>query len=292
MRLLSFLLFLSCGCTCFSQQVADSLFHPEITDPLFASGKGPVVLIDEAHYNFHQREGRYAPFAGILERDGLNVRSNEAPFTAEALSGCRLLVIANALNEVNREQWILPTPSAFTADEIAVLKNWVAEGGSLFLIADHMPFAGAATDLAAVFGFKCYNGYAMKSDKQPDLFTAENKRLLDNPLFNGKITQVQTFTGQAFDCPPEAHPFLVLDSEFTIYLTTCAGDFKTDCTTMSAAGLAQGAYMSYGKGRLVISGEAAMFSAQLAGNGKMGMNAPLATDNVQLLRTLVKWLVS
>ena len=54
----------------------------------------------------------------------------------------------------------------------------------------------------------------------------------------------------------------------------------------------QGAYMPYGKGRLVAFGEAAMFSAQIAGPDKikMGMNNPIAPENYQLLLNIIHWL--
>ena len=54
-----------------------------------------------------------------------------------------ILVIANAGTDAE-SSWELPTPSAFTDDEIDVVVRWVADGGALFLIADHMPAAGAA----------------------------------------------------------------------------------------------------------------------------------------------------
>jgi hypothetical protein len=39
------------------------------------------------------------------------------------------------------------------SEEMKLIKKWVKKGGSLFLIADHMPMAGAASELASVFGF-------------------------------------------------------------------------------------------------------------------------------------------
>ena len=86
-----------------------------------------------------------------------------------------LLVISNALNIRNIENWTLPTPSAFTEDEIKNIVNWIEEGGSLFLIADHMPFPGAAFDLAEALGFKSSNGFAYDTvtGGGPDLFTVE-----------------------------------------------------------------------------------------------------------------------
>ena len=61
---------------------------------------------------------------------------------------------------------------------------------------------------------------------------------------------------------------------------------------MAACGLVNGAFMSYGKGRVVLFGEAAMFSAQLAGDqkDKIGMNNPGASQNPQLLLNIIHWL--
>ncbi|MFT5253862.1 MAG: hypothetical protein ACI87N_002915 [Flavobacteriales bacterium] len=56
-------------------------------------------------------------------------------------------------------------------------------------------------------------------------------------------------------------------------------------------GWPQGAYKKYGKGKVVVFGEAAMFSAQLAGaKKKMGMNNKVAPENYQLLLNIIHWL--
>lgn len=50
--------------------------------------------------------------------------------------------------------------------------------------------------------------------------------------------------------------------------------------------------MEYGKGRVVMSGEAAMFTAQLAGpqQVRVGMNSPYAANNFRLLLNIIHWL--
>jgi hypothetical protein len=50
--------------------------------------------------------------------------------------------------------------------------------------------------------------------------------------------------------------------------------------------------MDYGKGRLVIFGEAAMFTAQLAGPNqtKIGINSDFADENYKLLLNIIHWL--
>ncbi|MEQ8425061.1 MAG: hypothetical protein RIA63_10150, partial [Cyclobacteriaceae bacterium] len=139
----------------FSQQVPDLTYDPPIAQPAYKKDVGTDVFIDEGHHNFHTKDGRYAPFNRPLEKDGYNVKAYFGQFESRKLAEVKILVIANALNEVNAKErnWILPNPSAFTDNEIEVIKNWVSKGGSLFLIADHMPFAGAAEKLGATFGF-------------------------------------------------------------------------------------------------------------------------------------------
>lgn len=53
-----------------------------------------------------------------------------------------------------------------------------------------------------------------------------------------------------------------------------------------------GAYKKYGKGKVVVFGEAAMFTAQLAGpnKNKTGMNNLVAPENYQLLLNIIHWL--
>jgi hypothetical protein len=54
----------------------------------------------------------------------------------------------------------------------------------------------------------------------------------------------------------------------------------------------QGAVLPFGKGRVAVFGEAAMFSAQLSGptNNPMGMNAAIAKQNPQFLLNVMHWL--
>ena len=62
----------------------------------------------------------------------------------------------------------MPTPSAFSEDEIAVLSEWVEAGGSLLLVFEHMPLAGAAQDLAGAFGIEISNGFVVDGTSLAD----------------------------------------------------------------------------------------------------------------------------
>ena len=110
-----------------AQQVADTAFAPPIEQPAFASGRGPVVVVDEAHGNFHKAAGRYLAFANLVRRDGFVVREGKEKFSATSLAGTRVLVIANALHSRNASgDWSLPTPSAFADEEIAAVNAALA----------------------------------------------------------------------------------------------------------------------------------------------------------------------
>lgn len=282
----------------FSQQVADTTFNPSISHPAYDPGKGPVIFIDGGHYNFHTRNGRFLPFTRLLERDGYVVKEYLGTFEKGRLRKGSILVISNALNVVNTEGWYLPTPSAFTPDEIETVVRWVSEGGSLFLIADHMPMAGAAEALAAAFGFEFTNGFAMDtSSRGPSVFKTDDHTLMESIFTRGRdstetVRQVVTFTGQAFQIPDDAIPVLVFDDRFVNYLPDTAWQFHENTPRYPVSSWSQGAFKKYGKGRVVVFGEAAMFTAQLAGPQmfRVGMNSEYAPGNYKLLLNLAHWL--
>ncbi len=275
----------------FAQQISDPDFNPPIFNPAYPPGEGSKIYIDEAHNNFHTMDGRYKPFADLLSRDGYIIQPLKDTIEINTLEQVDILVISNPLNIKNTQDWTLPTPSAFTEDEIKNIVKWIEEGGSLFLIADHMPFPGAAGELAAAFGFELNNGFAYDTvtGGGPDLFTLKDGTLNDNFITNGrseqeKVDSIYSFTGEAFQIPEDATPVLILNDNFISLMPDTAWNFKDDTPQISVAGWSQGAVKKFGKGKIAIWGEAAMFSAQIAGEQKVkvGMNAPKAKYNYQL----------
>jgi len=286
-----------CFACSFSQQLGDRSFTPNIDKSVFEIGKGPVVKIDEAHHNFHTMDGRYFAFAEVLRHDGYRVRPNTSEFNLDSLQTCTILVISNALNERNTEEWSLPTPSAFTDEEVEIVRLWIENGGALFLIADHMPFPGAAEKLAAVFGFELKNGFAFNTAKRgPDIFRRSDGSLGAHEITDGnepseRIDSVVTFTGQAFKVNRGHEPIIVLDSNFIVLMPEVAWEFEDKVDTLSAAGWMQAATVEYGKGRIFVSGEAAMFSNQITSEGAgVGLTSPEAKQNQRYLRNIMKWL--
>jgi hypothetical protein len=281
-----------------AQQVADPDFKPQIGKPAYEQGRGPVVCIDEAHFNFHTAAGRYAPFAELLGRDGYMVKPSTAKFTRESLGACRVLVIANALGERNRTNWSMPIDPAFTDAEVAAVAEWVKGGGSLFLIVDHMPMPAANQKLADAFGVRFSNGFALIPDvNAPMIFKRADALLADNPVTKGRdkderIETVATFTGSAFRVERGGRPVLLFGPQVISLEPEVAWQFKPETPKVDVRGWLQGATLRHGKGRVAVFGEAAMFTAQLAGpnKNKIGMNAPEAPQNAQLLLNVMHWL--
>jgi hypothetical protein len=282
-----------------AQQVSDPDFAPPIPRPAYSKGHGPVVLVDEAHFNFHTASGRYQPFADLLARDGYVVKASAAKFSKAALEGARVLVVANALAARNQEDWTLPTPSAFSDDEIAALREWVRGGGALLLIADHMPFAGAASRLAEAFGVTYSNGFAATPDGSmgPTAFVRGSGGLRDHAVTRGRdeserLDRIVTFTGSAFRIGADATPILVLPPGSKSLEPQETWEFSDATPRVDVGNWCQGAVLRFGKGRVAVFGEAAMFSAQLAGpdKTKIGMNSPDAPENARFLLNVLHWL--
>lgn len=285
------LLFLLLTQSVSAQQVPDTAFHFVIQKPAYPYGQGSTIAVDAAHNNFHTLDNRYGPFGKVLEGDGYRLVSNAGPVTASVLASCKIFVISNPLDSSNLGAWRLPTPSAFSPPEISAINNWVREGGRLLLIADHMPFAGAAQALAQSFGFEYINCFALDNrNRNLERFYRNNRSLADDQMTLG-VDTVVTFTGSAFKIPKNAVPILSLNN-YTLSLPEVAWQFEENTPTMPGEGYYQGAYLTYGTGKIVVMGEAAMFTAQLTGSNRspVGLNRPEARQNNQLLLNIIHWL--
>jgi hypothetical protein len=283
-------------------QVADDRFSPSVSKPAYRKGEGPVVYLDEAHHNYHTIDGRYATFAELLRKDGFVVSPLQEKFSAEGLLDAEILVIANALapqNAGSELEWRLPTYSAFAEAEISAIEQWVSTGGALLLIADHMPWPGAAEDLGRAFGIQMTNSFATDATCADDeyLFERADGSLGGHPITDGRsegerIDYVRTFTGQAFWLTQPGVPILKLKSGSVVLLPTLAWEFSSQTPRIPGDGLLQGAVLEHGNGRVAVFGEAAMFSAQVSGAERrpMGMNMPGAEQNPQFLLNVMHWL--
>lgn len=294
------------------QQMVDPDWSPRVAEPTWAAAAGPVVVIDQAHRNFHTMDGQYTPFAALLRADGFRVEAGVTPFTDESLAGVRLLVIANA-GSPNAADTRDP---AFTDDETAAVERWVANGGSLLLIADHSPFGLANEGLAARFGVGMGKGWAFERDPDDDGltanidYTAADGDLGAHPVTAG-IDHIRSFGGQSLTPPPGAVVLMRLADEAweaadrnrlteADAIMRAAGEDGTPDfgeTARPIGGAAQGVAFDHGRGRVVVLGEAGMFSAQLVRfppdqnqpDFRFGMNVE-GLDNDRFALNVLHWL--
>ena len=277
-----------------AQQAPDLEFNTSVENPAYKR-EGPRVMFDEAHHNFHTTDGRYKPFVDLLMNDGYRVVRSRQPFSKTTLSSAKILVIANALGaEEDDDEGA--DKSAFTDDEMQAVQEWVKGGGALLLIADHAPFGSAAAALASRFGVEMSKGYTFDPQNSVAgsptqlIFSRENKLLANHPITEGRsesehLNLVRSFTGQSLKGPEGSVEILKLS------------DTATDAPTyqskesVSAAGRAQAVALKFGKGRVLVQGEAAMLTAQVSGPDKrtMGMNVP-GNDDKQYVLNVMHWL--
>jgi hypothetical protein len=292
------------------QQIVDPDFKVSVDNPAYPGG-GPTVAIDEAHANFHTAGGQYKPFADLLTHDGYRVTPSTRKFEPGVFAGVGVLVVANA----NARSFTAP---AFTEAECDVVRDWVRSGGSLLLISDHAPFGTSAANLADRLGVTMGKGWAFEPTADGITtqltFSRENGLLGNHVTLDGRsaseaVKVVKSFTGQSLSGPPgsvallrlsdaarEAPTTDDLDAE-AVSRSRTAPNGTPGTHSTSAAGRAQGLAFTFGRGRVVVLGEAAMFSAQvvtlLQGDRqvtfKAGMNAP-GTDDRQFALNVMHWL--
>jgi hypothetical protein len=277
-------------------QIADPNFDAKVAKPAYTK-KHPRVLFDEAHNNFHTASGRYKPFADLITNDGYEITPNNQKFSADTLKGYDILLISNALGAQRMNAPDAGNP-AFTDQECDAVRDWVKGGGALLLIADHAPMGAANQILGQRFGVdmsKMFTADEQNFDKESEnpgfiVYTRESGRLADHPITRGRneaerVNKIIAFTGQSLKGPADSVAFMKLADS--------AQDLMPgqNSKPISAAGRAQGIAMKFSKGRVVVLGEAAMLSAQLAGPNRMpfGMNRP-GIDNRQLALNIVHWL--
>lgn len=308
------LLWLAAGQLAAQQQLVDAGFTPAVERPAFAVGSGPSIAIDEAHSNFHTAAGQYKPLADLLVADGYRVMASTRKFDEGVLAGVTVLVIANARDLAALLAGDLSKP-AFTEHECDVVRDWVRAGGSLLLIADHAPFGNAAAGLGQRFGVTMGKGWVFDRSPTGGIttqldFTRENGLLGDHAILRGRssseqIGHIRSFTGQSLGLPSGASILMRLSPTARDAATPADLDAedvaarRPDTSALGkystvVAGPAQGLATTFGNGRVVVLGEAALLSAQVIryANGtemKIGMNVP-GNDDRQFALNIFHWL--
>ncbi len=254
------------------------------------------LVIDGGHYNLHDIEGTYATLAGALGKSGFEVSGYKGKFDEASLRNTDILIITNPhpdrIDSINQRvrrsgeppRWAAAaTLSAYTEAEASVIEKWVKKGGSFFLILDHAPFGQVGRLLTAAFGIE--NRFASTYDplsRDPavdttkaitTLFTRSKGLIGKHPIMNG-VDSVTTYTGESLIGPP--------GSDVLLQLPSTASDLDWVPETKqyrnrSAAGRSQAIAFNYGKGRVVMLGEAAItrpsfLSVDNRGNWKLILN--------------------
>lgn len=306
----------------YAQMMPDPDANTTVANPAYKS-KHPRIAIDQAHGNIHTKDGLFRPFAQLATNDGYEVVTNVKSFTKGSLQDIDVLVISNPLGNLSNDN-NNSTP-AFTQSECDAVYDWVQHGGSLFLIADHAPIGDAAQPLAQRFGATLGNNFVF--DTNPDNFTSDdvtqlvfsdhNHLLGASPIMQGRseserLHRLVAFTGESVSIPKDATVLLILSPTAGVVSrgSELQPMFDKDAAKAKAAreaalkrppAGAQGMAVTFssGKGRIVISGEAGMMTAQVFKDkqkdgsekivGAMGWEVP-GNDDRQYVLNILHWL--
>lgn len=169
-----------------------------------------------------------------------------------SLTDCRILVMAAPRSPV----------------EAPETRQWVGAGGRLLVIADHESLM-AVSNLTAAFGIAFIDTPA-----RPLTFRAADQTLRPHAIVRARhakeaVASVMTFESHAMRVPATAESILV-----------------------AADGSVHGAVMRVDMGRAAFFGDAALFTAQIAGpdRHRVGMNAPGAEQNFHFVLNVMHWL--
>jgi hypothetical protein len=260
-----------------------------------------TILIDQGHHNVHNISGTYAVLAGTLRQAGLNISAHEGHFSSFSLAKADMLIIASPFPDFRDSlvaraaragepfRWSSGAcQSAFAEDEIQAITEWVRNGGALLLILDHAPHGKTGGLLAAAFGVECRNVTTYdRTSRDPYIDTTEaatilftrNKGLIGNHAILNGVDSLTTYTGGSLSGPSQSTPLLLLPST--------AMDMDWDPLTrkyrnIAATGRVQALAFEYGRGRVVVLGEAAMTNPEYTSRANRG--------NWQFTLNILRWL--
>jgi hypothetical protein len=242
------------------------------------SSIGSVIAFDEGHNNIIEDYSLFGLMEEYLSAAGFVVRQHLGTFTLESLDGIHILHIANAVAPENQNNWSLPTPSAFTPEEIEVLYNWVNDGGSLLMVIDHMPFGGSFEDLAGAFDIEVSNGFAVDErflsgysnkligeagylvSRRTD-GTLVNHPILDDTEPYGRIELLATDAGSAFRLPAHAFSLITFGPNILSLEPEVSWEFDSGTARRRVTGWSQAGVIEVGKGHVAVLGDNFLFIA-------------------------------
>ena len=295
-------------------------FDPQVPQPAFQSGKGPRVLFDSAHFNFHTE---MSAFFELLRKDGFRLSFQKKPWTPASLEQADLVVISGPL-AVSRDSLYAKggdhywwsdegRQEALTSDEVLAVVRWVRAGGNLLLIVDHAPAPAASRRLLEALGVDARNSMTWDDGRRPPgynsyrdnrrasaiLFSRKHGSIGDHPILQGRnkkerIDRVATYVGSSLVGPLESSPLLLLSRESFDYWKDPPERGGAE-HRVSAAGRAQAVAFSLDKGRVVVVAEFTPFQARWGGvgdpDGKIGAGMAYAgAQDQQFVTNTMRWL--
>lgn len=288
---------LVCATALGAQQVVDEDYRPRPRPPAYSTD-GPEISIDASHHN-PSIDGALAGLSRLLQADGYTIRELTHGIDSDALAHTAVLVIVDALADRNVDNWTLPTPSALDPETVRVVRDWVAGGGSLLLVADHMPFAGAASPMAAALGVQTLNGFAIDTASwDPVMFRRSDGTLSAHAISNGRdslerVDSVFTYWGHALRpaCGGQ-QTLMTFPRGIVSFQPREAWRFPDGTDAQDVEGWGEGLAGRMGRGRFVMLGDSGMLMAHLVGANQrpVGLNAPEASQNEQFMLNLFHWL--
>jgi hypothetical protein len=271
----------------------------------------PVIAFDRGHNNWGNRES-WALMEDFFSQQGFTVKTISGSFTGKSLEGVDILYINNALAAENIGNWSLPTPSAFSPEEIKRLQGWVMGGGSLLMIIEHMPFAGSFEVLAGAFDIEVSNGFAVDErllsgyseeviDQAGYLVSRRvDGTLNDHPILEGsdpygRVELLAADVGSAFHLPDHAFPLIELGPAVISLEPDVSWAFDSNTTRTNVEGWSQAGVIEVGKGRIAALGDNFLVIAPVFLDPPYvdsAKDAELGRHNVQFTLNLLHWLAA
>lgn len=278
----------------------DARFDTSVENPVHETAKGPVILLDAAHHNFHVTEGFIDPFAELATSDGYQTIVGTSRFTPESLRSFNIVMVITALPFEFTSKTEVTSEVTFTEAEIESLYDWVYSGGSLLVFSEHAPFDQAINPLLNRFGVTSSIGTIadpVHYDKELEregwiVFSRENGLLhAEHPIVNGRdeseaIASVIAFGGSA----------LTGEGYVNIFRLSDTAENRRHPTGVEPVGMGDSQALAgeVGEGRVLVFGDSNGFTAmnfdQEDGSVKpLGMNTE-QHDWKQMVLNSLRWL--
>ena len=245
----------------------DPGFDTSVERPMYEHSKGPTILLDAGHHNFHVTEGFIKPFAELAAADGYKTTVGSAKFTPDYLRSFDIVMVITALPFEFTSKTEVTTEITFSDLEIEALHDWVSSGGALLVFSEHAPFDQAINPLLKRFGVTSSVGTIadpVHYDKTLGregwvVFTQENGLLnADHPIVKGRdesetINSVVTFGGSA----------LTGDEYVNIFRLSDTAENRRHPTGVGPDGMGDSQALAgeVGEGRILVFGDSNGFTA-------------------------------